>query len=153
MAALNLALFVLFGALYLGQGARLQLLGPLEQARERLVRKLEDGELALADPPEEGLAEELRFLRTLERDGLDLTVVLENDRAVWYDERADAMTEGALAAPFVPGDEVPGIRLRTAPGHGWMAVASARVEDPAGGSALVLAPRSARGLGWPSPGS
>ncbi len=147
MAALNLALFVLFGAVYLAQGVRLQLLGPLEQARDRLVRKLEDGELALAAPPAQGLPEELRFLRTLERDGLDLTVVLENDRAVWYDEQADEMTEGALAAPFVPGDEAPGIRLRTVPGHGWMAVAGARVEDPAGGSALVLAALPLRTLG------
>lgn len=72
MAALNLVLFLLFSGLYMSRGIQLQLLDPLEQAGDRLARKIQDGELQLANLPQEGLAEELRFLRTLEQRGPDL---------------------------------------------------------------------------------
>ncbi len=72
MAALNLVLFLLFSGLYMSRGIQLQLLDPLEQAGDRLARKIQDGEVQLANLPQEGLAEELRFLRTLEQRGPDL---------------------------------------------------------------------------------
>ena len=45
MAALNLVLFLLFSGLYMSRGIQLQLLDPLEQAGDRLARKIQDGEV------------------------------------------------------------------------------------------------------------
>lgn len=139
MAVLNLLLFLLFGALYISRGIQLQLVDPLVQAQDRLIRKISDGEVLLADLPEYGLAEELRFLRTLEQKGPDLVVVLEDRRAVYYDEAQDAMKEGMIPDPFSEAKLQSGIQFRMDPIHGWMALTSAQVDDPAGGSALVLA--------------
>ena len=139
MGALSLALFLSFGVVHLVQGVRQLLLNPLDTATARLERKLSDGELLLAAPPAEGLPTELRFLQTLEQNGVDLVILLEDGRAVWYDEAAGQMTEGPLPDPFSPEQAAKGIQLRLDPEHGWMATAGARVEDPAGGSALVLA--------------
>lgn len=139
MAALNLLLFLLFGALYISRGIQLRLVDPLAQARDRLIRKISDGELLLAELPEDGLGEELRFLRTLEQSGPDLAVLLEDGRAVYYDETQDAMREGAIPDPFADARPLSGIQFRIDPIHGWMALTSTQVDDPAGGSALVLA--------------
>lgn len=139
MAALNLLLFLLFGILYISRGIQLQLVDPLAQARDRLERKIQDGELLLADPPREGLGDELRFLRTLEQSGPDLVIVLEDGRSVYYDEILGEMREGALPPPFTEDAPAAGIQFRTDPVHGWMALMGAQVEDPAGGTALVLA--------------
>lgn len=139
MAALNLLLFLLFGTLYISRGIQLQLVDPLAQAEDRLLRKITDGELLLSDLPEYGLPEELRFLRTLEQSGPDLVVVMEDGRAVYYDERKDAMLEGPIPDPFAEAKPLSGIQFRIDPVHGWMALTSTQVNDPAGGSALVLA--------------
>lgn len=139
MAILNLILFLLFSALYISRGIQLQLVDPLNQARDRLIRKIDDGELLLADLPEYGLPEELRFLRTLEQSGPDLVVALEDGRSVYYDEARDAMLEGALPDPFTETDPLSGLQFRLDSVHGWMALTGTRVDDPAGGSALVMA--------------
>lgn len=139
MAALNLLLFALFGVLYISRGIQLQLIDPLHQARDRLIRKIEDEEIRLADLPDYGLPEELRFLRTLEQSGPDLAILLDDGRAVYYDEIRGEMLQGSLPPPFTEAVSVSGFQFRTDPVHGWMALMSARVEDPAGGTALVLA--------------
>ena len=139
MAILNLILFLLFSALYISRGIQLQLVDPLNQARDRLIRKIDDGELLLADLPEYGLPEELRFLRTLEQSGPDLVVALEDGRSVYYDEARNAMLEGALPDPFTETDPLSGLQFRLDSVHGWMALTGTRVDDPAGGSAMVMA--------------
>ena len=148
MAALNLALFLLFSGLYMSRGIQLQLLDPLHQAENRLERKIQDGELQLAHLPREGLAEELRFLRTLEQRGPDLVVVMENGRTVYYDEAADEMKEGTMTGLSVQSRPQPGLRFQMDPDHGWMALTCGQVEDPAGGSALVMASLPLDTLAW-----
>ena len=148
MAALNLVLFLLFSGLYMSRGIQLQLLDPLEQAGDRLARKIQDGELQLANLPQEGLAEELRFLRTLEQRGPDLVVVMENGRTVYYDETADEMKEGTMPGFSCQTAPRPGLRFQTDPEHGWIAMTCTRVEDPAGGSALVMASLPLDTLAW-----
>ena len=78
MGILSLALFLTFGLVHLVQGVRQLLLDPLDTAAARLERKLSDGELLLAAPPAEGLPTELRFLQTLEQNGVDLVILLED---------------------------------------------------------------------------
>ena len=148
MAALNLVLFLLFSGLYMSRGIQLQLLDPLEQVGDRLARKIQDGEVQLANLPQEGLAEELRFLRTLEQRGPDLVVVMENGRTVYYDETADEMKEGTMPGFSCQTAPRPGLRFQTDPEHGWIAMTCTRVEDPAGGSALVMASLPLDTLAW-----
>ena len=148
LSVLNLVLFLLFSGLYISRGIQLELLDPLHQAEDRLERKIEDGELQLDCLPREGLGEELRFLRTLEQRGPDLVVVMENGRTVYYDEAADEMKEGTMTGTSGQSRPRLGLRFALDPDHGWMALTCARVDDPAGGSALVMASLPLDTLAW-----
>ena len=148
LSVLNLVLFLLFSGLYISRGIQLELLDPLHQAEDRLARKIEDGELQLDCLPREGLGEELRFLRTLEQRGPDLVVVMENGRTVYYNEAADEMKEGTMTGTSGQSRPRLGLRFALDPDHGWMALTCARVDDPAGGSALVMASLPLDTLAW-----